>query len=265
MEGATSEKLFGELLKTAESVLSEETNLGLLANLLVWKAYEVCGGKLSYFEGFKKACNQNASTILPLVKRYVTEDGKEEEMLKRAIKVACAANVSPIGGPTKPYSFEEIKNVVEGVVEVEIGEEPLKVVYGAKKIVYILDNAGEVGFDSVLIELLKTMGKEVVVFVKRAPFFEDASVDDVKYFSIEKLVDEVCELSGFPVEVHLNEYQKEILYSADLVISKGVGSYEALGQEKKGTRVLYLLKAKCAPLTQVLGVRLGEYWLGVEG
>jgi uncharacterized protein with ATP-grasp and redox domains len=38
------------------------------------------------------------------------------------------------------------------------------------------DNAGEIGFDSLLIAKLKEMGPKVTLIVKEDPFFEDATM-----------------------------------------------------------------------------------------
>ena len=52
---------------------------------------------------------------------------------------------------------------------------------------------------------------------------------------------------------------REVWDHADLVIAKGMGHFERLyGMDKK---IVYLLKAKCIPVANSLGVKLGSHVL----
>ena len=54
-----------------------------------------------------------------------------------------------------------------------------------KRVLFLCDNAGEIGFDSLLIEQLKAMGADVTLVVKEEPFFEDATFRDAASFGLD--------------------------------------------------------------------------------
>ena len=61
----------------------------------------------------------------------------------------------------------------------------------AKKILYLADNAGEIVFDTLLVEQLKNMGLKVTYVVKSAPVINDATMDDVLFSGMDKIADEI--------------------------------------------------------------------------
>jgi uncharacterized protein with ATP-grasp and redox domains len=50
---------------------------------------------------------------------------------------------------------------------------------------------------------------------------------------------------------------KSLIDTADLIIAKGTGSYEALHGELGVKKVAYLLKIKCKPISRELGMNEG--------
>ena len=59
-----------------------------------------------------------------------------------------------------------------------MGDDVYGAVKAAKHILYMTDNAGEIGFDSLVLSQLKAMGKHVTLLVKTNAFFEDATMSD---------------------------------------------------------------------------------------
>ena len=86
--------------------------------------------------------------------------------------------MSTIAAPTDTYEFPEVENIIMGrcSMPVLIGD-VFGAVERANHVLFLVDNAGEIGFDSLLIEELKAMGLSVTLIVKEAPFFEDATID----------------------------------------------------------------------------------------
>ena len=60
-----------------------------------------------------------------------------------------------------------------------------------RHVLFLFDNAGEIGFDLLLIEQLKAMGSQVALVLKEEPFFEDATLRDAIYFGLDKLSDRI--------------------------------------------------------------------------
>lgn len=134
-------------------------------------------------------------------------------------------------------------------------EEDLK---GAKLVLIIADNAGEVVFDKPLAKFLAE-DYRVVYAVRDKPIINDATVDDALKTGIQEYAGVMSSGSSMPGAVleACNDEFKEIFNQADVVISKGQGNFEALSDPKR--RVYFLLKAKCRSVAKVLGVEEGQH------
>jgi hypothetical protein len=129
---------------------------------------------------------------------------------------------------------------------------------------YLTDNAGEVGFDSLLIATLKGMGATVNLVVKEDPFFEDAARKDALFFAMDKLVDNIFMVNGFFIPGRSTSQLSNIFKKSDLVIAKGTGNYEALKDQRHGKAILYMLKVKCHPIARKTGTQIGSFIVEIE-
>ncbi len=128
----------------------------------------------------------------------------------------------------------------------------------AKRVLYILDNAGEIVFDSLLIEQIRKLGKAVIAVVRGGPILNDAVMDDAKRVGLDKLCKVIDTGNNF-VGVNREKCSPVFLKgldTAELVIAKGQGNYETL----EGTRpnIFFILKAKCEAVAEHIGVRQGD-------
>ena len=189
------------------------------------------------------------------------EHGERE----RACYLASAGNVSPISAPTGAFEFPEVENILEGK-----GPQYLLLgdVYGKARdsthVLFLADNAGEIGFDSLLIEELKTMGLKVTLVVKEDPFFEDATISDARYFGLDKLADDVLTTKFVFIPGETTSLLEEVYRKTDLVIAKGVFNFETLSGEDLEKPVIYMLKIKCDQLSQENNVDIGNLIIKLE-
>ena len=129
------------------------------------------------------------------------------------------------------------------------------------KVLYLADNAGEVFFD---LPLIKWMGQkaEVTYVVKESPAADDITLDDLKRAGLERELGKVITTGtatpGVILALASEEFKKE-LKSADLVLAKGMGYYEALSELPSEGKMLFCLIAKCKPVADSLGVPLNSY------
>ena len=137
---------------------------------------------------------------------------------------------------------------------------------------YVTDNAGEIGFDSLVLTQLKAMGKHVTLVVKEKTFFEDATKSDALFFGLDRLVDSIVTARGFLAPAELEPHAAQALHDADLVLAKGTGSYEALRDELGRKPAIFMLKVKCPAIARETGlnigmtiVKLGGYMKRLEG
>lgn len=237
--------------------VSPTANLGSLCNSTVHKVFEFTRGLAEHYEKLKEKSNENAKAILPEAIEFIRLGETPQGKLARACVLAAASNVAPLNAPSSPYTFQEIRELmnrgIEGVIVDDLTE-PLK---GARHVLYVTDNAGEIGFDSLVIRQIKEMGLKVTLVVKNDTFFEDATMSDALSFHLDELVDEIVTVPGFMAPHEVEPPLKEVLALTDLVIAKGTGSYEALHGELGEKKVAYLLKIKCKPIARELGMNEG--------
>jgi len=258
LEGLKGEEGMLSLMVFLEGKFEENANVGLICSEAVKKAYEFLNFKSPYFELFKKESNKNAKTWLPQARMFIEKAKNEKEQIKRMLSIASAANVSPVEGPKRPYDFGEFLKLQEGKTEIRVDEEVVFSILESERIIYLADNAGEIGFDGLFIEKLKEMGKKVYLFVKIPPFFDDASKEDVEEFEIERFLNGLYEIEGFFWPLKLKGEAEEVFRKADLLLSKGVGNYETIGEEKLGKPVIHMFKVKCLPIAKKVKSQLGE-------
>ncbi|MGC8817761.1 MAG: ARMT1-like domain-containing protein, partial [Candidatus Hadarchaeum sp.] len=85
----------------------------------------------------------------------------------------------------------------------------------------------------------------------------DATVEDAKFVGIDKIAKIKTVSNGEP-GTGPDRNSKEfinLLKSADVVISKGQGNYEALSEVD--ANIFFLLKVKCPTIANDIGVKIG--------
>ncbi|RJX26777.1 MAG: DUF89 family protein [Dethiobacter sp.] len=262
------EKRF-ELIRNILSVLSREFcstgNVGWLSNRIMNSIHEFVIDSARYFEGVKLQSNKVAEELLPLARNFIEEGQTDRERFERACGLSAGTNVAPIGLPSEGFKFEEALNMMmqRNPLPAVIGN-LFKAVRGATHILYIADNAGEIGFDSLFIARLKEMGLNITLVVKEDPFFEDATTRDVSFFKLDQLVDNILTTNGYFIPNETTPSLSDSFKKSDLVIAKGTGSYEALKDERNGKTIIYLLKVKCKPIAMRIGVNTGNFVVKLE-
>ena len=258
-------QLMRRIIGVLASELSPTVNVGSLCNKTMFAVSEYASSDAGYYNEFKRKSNEYAKSFLPRANDYINAGETPQEMFERACYLAAAGNVSPMHGPSgEAYTFVELVDLVEGRnVPVLMGD-VYKAVQGASNILYVTDNAGEIGFDSLLIARLKDMGKKVTLVVKEGPFFDDATMKDALFFGLDKLVDNIAVAKGFTVPGESPPQVSQAFDQCDLVVSKGTGSYEGLHGELADKKAVYMLKVKCKPIVRELGMEEGNIIVKVE-
>jgi uncharacterized protein with ATP-grasp and redox domains len=221
------------------------------------------------FKEVKQRYNKIALGLYDSLKKRIA---KSEDPLETAARLAIAGNVIDFG----IYSAIDI----EGTVERALGE-PLSVdhtdvfkeaVERADDVLYLLDNAGEVVFDRLLIEDLIARGKKVTAVVKAAPIINDCTMEDAREVGLTEVcevVDNGSDAVGTILETTSEEF-RNLYEGAGLVISKGQGNFETL-LDQRGTstplgdppkkEIYFLFQSKCGVVSRVLGLSEGSMLL----
>ena len=162
--------------------------------------------------------------------------------------------------------FKDMKQIKEGLrMPVEFAIDNTLELEGrlenAKGILYLADNAGEVFFDLPLVERLEDFAP-VTYVVKDSPVQNDVTLDDLEKFGLAEELSRVIttgtDTPGVDMAMASEEFKTEF-EAADLVLAKGMGYWETLSELPPQGKVFYLLKAKCKPVADSLGVALNSY------
>lgn len=156
---------------------------------------------------------------------------------------------------------EEIKKPVTFSVDdtLELGE----MLEGMenKKILYLADNAGECYFDLPLYRRLESCG-DVYYVVKESPVQNDLTVEDLERSglagSFSNVVTSGTDTPGLDLRLASPAFLS-LFERADLIIAKGMGHYETLPETELPAPTFLLMKAKCRPIAQSLGVEVNSY------
>jgi len=131
----------------------------------------------------------------------------------------------------------------------------------SSKILYLLDNSGEIVCDRLLIEQL--LPKDIVACVRGLPVINDALLDDAKQVGLTEVVPVITNGNdgmGTVLDQCSQEFMT-VFNEADLIISKGLGNYETLicyDDSQLPQTVAFLFKAKCSFIAQFTDTQLGD-------
>ncbi len=185
-----------------------------------------------------------------------------QDRLMAAVKVAIAGNIIDFGA----NADFDLRNDIETILSQDFGinhyKEFCEGLGGAKKVLYIADNAGETVFDRILIEEIQ---KPVIYVVREKPVINDAVRKDALEAgigSVAEIISSGCDAPGTILKLCSSEFMK-VYRSADFVISKGQGNYEGLSGEARP--IFFLLKTKCAVIARDIGVEKGHIILMKAG
>ncbi|MBS7625041.1 MAG: ARMT1-like domain-containing protein [Candidatus Bathyarchaeia archaeon] len=132
----------------------------------------------------------------------------------------------------------------------------------SSKVLYLLDNAGEIAFDKLLMKTISKMYPiKIYAAVKSGPVMNDATMDDALQVGLNDVA-EVITTGSTSIGLNLEECSPEFmrhLEEAEVIIAKGQGYYESLteieGILKKP--IIYMLRAKCSAVARTLNVSKG--------
>lgn len=130
-----------------------------------------------------------------------------------------------------------------------------------ERILYLADNMGEVLFD---LRLVDTLGNHGIVTyaVKAAPIQNDVTLSDLERYDLlghlPRVITTGTDTPGVYLDQASTEFRSEF-EAADLVVAKGMGYWETFSESPPTDKVVHLLKAKCVPVANSLGVKLDSY------
>ncbi|RLB30909.1 MAG: hypothetical protein DRG87_03835 [Deltaproteobacteria bacterium] len=220
------------------------------------------GERDPYLE-IKKDSNELAMRLMPSFKAHIRSS---PDPFETALRLAIAGNVidSAQGDRISEQVIQDaVSQSLDQSISKDIINELREQIGKATHILYLGDNAGEIVFDRLLIEELD--GCHITFAVRGAPILNDALIDDARMAGLDTLVEVVDNGSDVPgtiLEECSDDFRRSFM-DTDLVIAKGQGNYETLGEEQK--KIFFLLQAKCPVIARDIGCEQGDMAIVKKG
>lgn len=129
----------------------------------------------------------------------------------------------------------------------------------ARVVSLVLDNAGEAVIDLLALARL-ARGRRAIVVARGEPYELDVTVEEVLRLVPEGLNATVLSTNGpYPVFHPSSRTALERVLAADAILVKGIANLESFLENpvpEAASRIVFLLRAKCQPIAELLGVGL---------
>lgn len=191
-------------------------------------------------------------------KLYQEWNTNAQDDLRSAIELAVRGNCIDFFRDPDEIKKDFAQPVEFAIDDIDKLEAKLK---ESHNILYLADNTGEVFFDLSLVRRFEIFG-DVIYVVKESPVQNDVTLSDMQHFDLldhlPKVITTGTNTPGVIMEEASDEF-KTAYRAADLVLAKGMGYWETLSELPAEGKVFYLLKAKCQPVANSIGVPFNSY------
>ncbi len=165
------------------------------------------------------------------------------------LQFAILGNYIDFNGLRGEVSFDVLDQMLEKALEMELDPANYASLCaefaGGKKLLYLTDNAGEIGFDRIFAEQIARQYPhlEITFCVRGGPAANDATREDAREVGIPfPVIDNGNTIPGTQLDM-LGREAKQALEEADVILSKGQGNVETL--LGCGYNIYYAFLVKC--------------------
>jgi len=205
----------------------------------------------------KEKAESNSLSLL-LYKKYRTRVLESTNPFNMALRLAIAGNIIDYGANANFDVPDTIQKVLVSEFAIDHSLQLIRCIKSATRILYLGDNAGEIVFDKLFIEMI--MHPNLTFAVRGSYVLNDATFEDAEQVGMNLVADVISNGYDAPSTV-LSECNDEFMCEyakADLIISKGQGNFEGLIVEND-PRIFHLLMVKCDVVAEMLQVEKGSF------
>ncbi|MBA4348233.1 MAG: hypothetical protein C0413_05235 [Clostridiales bacterium] len=223
----------------------------------LWQMLQKHLGGNDPYAAIKSMCNQEALRMLPETREKIA---RAKDQFTVALKYAIAGNLIDYG-LEHPVALEEQNAQIDAIASTAFSIDDSERLYvalsSAKTMLYLGDNAGEIVFDRLLIEQIRSMFPlvDITYVVKGSHVLNDVThidADEVGMREVAHVIDN-GDASPGTVLPRTSEAFQHAFAAADVILSKGQGNFESIsGVEKKD--LFFLFTAKCDTVCVEAGV-----------
>ena len=196
--------------------------------------------------------NQFVLDRLEDIRRRVT--GAKDPVLA-GLQFSILGNYLDFSALRGKVDFSQLDKMMDDALEMELDQENYvnlcKDLEQGKKLLYLTDNAGEIGFDRIFAEVLQAAYPhlQITFCVRGMPVHNDATREDAALMGIPfPVIDNGNGYGGTVIE-ELSQEAKTALEEADVIIAKGMGNTESM--YGCGYNVYYAFLVKCSRFVDV--------------
>lgn len=213
-------------------------------------------GKADDFAKEKKYFNALMLEKLPEMERAVLS---ADDPLALAAGYAMLGNFIDFGAldSVDENKLEAMLDDVENIqLDAEEFENLKRDLEGAKRVVYLTDNCGEIVTDKVLLSTILRLYPEIQAefIVRGMPVLNDATMEDalqVGLDAVAPVTENGTGIAGTCIE-KISAQARQKLDAADVILAKGQGNFETL--RGCGKNVYYMFMCKCIMFAERFGV-----------
>lgn len=144
--------------------------------------------------------------------------------------------------------FETLDNAENIEISMTEIENLRQEIINAKNLVYLTDNCGEIVLDKLFIKIIKKFNPKIKVdvIVRGQAVLNDCTIEDAKeidMYSVADVISNGTAVAGTCLN-RISIEAKNLIDTADIIISKGQGNFETLHHCGKNIYFLFLCKCK---------------------
>lgn len=222
-------------------------------------AYEITSRLTGIKDPYRDAKREQNEMALALEAEMRERIKASPDPLLAALHLSAAGNVIDLG--TMHAQEIDIRAAIEQVMQERFAVDHTSAfresLAHCTDLLFLLDNAGEIVFDKILIEELLNY-TPVTAVVKAGPIINDALFADAEQTGLAQIctvIDNGGAFVGSPLHL-VPEHFLERMRQAGIILGKGQGNYETV-DDFPGD-VFLMLRAKCPVIAKHMGVRYGQ-------
>ena len=253
-----------ELMKNCMFNMSQSFNKNSQPNRVATEVNQYVKQRTGCEDAYYKQKKASSEIALSMIDK-VDDILKRNDGLETYVKAAIVGNIIDFGAYDINTDFKAlISTNLNRDLTVDDTDELENALKKHDGVLYLADNTGEIVFDRLLIEKIKSYDVSVTVAVKDSAIVNDACKAEALEAGIDELAGIVSvgsDMGGIVEEMFSDEFRR-VFDESGFIISKGMANYEGLTEMDLGQKdVFCLLSSKCRPISKDLGVDLNSFVL----
>ena len=180
-----------------------------------------------------------------------------EDPIAAGLQFAILGNYLDFSALQGQVSFEDLDEMLQNALKMELDPQTLAQFKAqlstARTLLYVTDNAGEIGFDRIFAEQIhKAYPNVAITFcVRGGPALNDATREDAALMGIPfPVIDNGTRIPGSELEL-MGQEAKNAFETADVILAKGMANVETL--YGCGLNIYYAFLVKCQRFVELFG------------